>query len=169
MEERLRYYGRTVAGFREDVMESVLGRADGADCDLRDLFLRMAALQAITSQPDFESLIVGFKRAHRIVAKEAWTARNVDAALLTHPTERTLRESVETAGRAVGQALDVHDYHGALKQLIGLKSPIDEFFDGVLVNAPEPEVRANRLSLLCRVDDLFSAFGDLSQIQVQGQ
>ena len=169
LEERLRYYGRTVAGYREDVMESVLGRADGAVCDLRDLFLRMAALQAITSQPEFEALIVGFKRAHRIVEKEAWTDRNVDAALLTHPTERTLRESVETAGRAVGQALDVRDYHGALKQLIGLKSPIDQFFDGVLVNAPEPEVRANRLSLLRRVDDLFSAFGDLSQIQVQDQ
>ena len=69
LEERLRYYGRTVAGFREDVMESVLGRAGSAVCDLRDLFLRMAALQAITSQPEFESLIVGFKRAHRIVEK----------------------------------------------------------------------------------------------------
>ena len=101
--------------------------------------------------------------------KEAWTTRSVDVALLTHPTERTLHQAVETAKRAVGQSLAAHDYHGALKQLIGLKSPIDQFFEGVLVNAPEPEVRANRLSLLCQVDDLFSAFGDLSQIQVQGQ
>ena len=169
LEERLRYYGRTVAGYREDVMESVLCRADVAGCDLRDLFFRMEALQAMTSQPDFESLIVGFKRAHRIVEKEAWTARTVEAALLTHPTERRLHQAVETSGRAVGQALAARDYHGSLKQLIGLKSPIDQFFDGVLVNAPEPEVRANRLSLLRQVDDLFSAFGDLSQIQVQGQ
>ena len=157
-----------MAGYREDVMDSVLGRADAAGCDLRDLFLRMEALQAITRQPDFESLIVGFKRVHRIVGKEAWTDRTVDAALLTHPTEQTLREAVETAGRVVSQSLEAHDYHGALRQLIGLKSPIDQFFDGVLVNAPAPEVRANRLSLLRQVDDLFSAFGDLSQIQVQG-
>ena len=169
LEERLRYYGRIVAGYREDVMESVLGRAEGVSLDLRDLFLRMEALQAITSQQDFESLIVGFKRAHRIVEKEAWTERTVDATLLTHPTERTLHEVVETAGRAVGQMLDAREYRGALQQLIGLKTPIDEFFDGVLVNAPEPEMRANRLSLLRQVDDLFSAFGDLSQIQVQGQ
>lgn len=169
LEERLRYYGRTVAGYREDVMDSVLGRADDAACDLRDLFLRMNALQAITSQRDFDSLIVGFKRAHRIVEKEAWTERTVDAALLTHPTERRLQQAVDAAKHAVGKALEAHDYHGALKQLIGLKSPIDQFFDGVLVNAPEPEVRANRLSLLRQVDDLFSAFGDLSQIQVQGQ
>lgn len=167
--ERLRYYGRTGPGFREDVMESVLGRADGAVCDLRDLFLRMTALQAITSRPEFESLIVGFKRAHRIVEKEAWTDRSVQAASLTHPAERALHEAVETAGRGFGQALNAHDYPGALKHLIELKTPIDQFFDGVLVNAPEPEVRANRLSLLRLVDDLFSAFGDLSQIQVQGQ
>ena len=169
LEDRLRYYGRTVPGYREDVMESVLARGDDAECDLRDLFLRMDALQVITSQQDFESLIVGFKRAHRIVKKEAWSTRSVDVALLNHPTERTLHQAVETAKRAVGQSLAAHDYHGALKQLIGLKSPIDQFFEGVLVNAPEPEVRANRLSLLCQVDDLFSAFGDLSQIQVQGQ
>ena len=169
LEERLRYYGRIVAGYREDVMDSVLVRTEGASLDLRDLFLRMDALQAITSQPDFESLIVGFKRAHRIVEKEAWTARTVEGALLTHPTERTLHEAVETAKRAVSQSLDAHDYHGALKHLIGLKTPIDRFFDGVLVNAPDPEVRANRLSLLRQVDDLFAAFGDLSQIQVQGQ
>ena len=169
LEERLRYYGRTVPGYREDVMESVLARDDAAECDLRDLFLRMDALQAITSQQDFESLIVGFKRAHRIVEKEGWTARTVEVALLTHPTERALHQAVDTAKRAVGQSLDAHDYNGALKHLIGLKSPIDQFFDGVLVNAPEPEVRANRLSLLRQVDDLFSAFGDLSQIQVQGQ
>ncbi len=169
LEERLRYYGRTVPGYREDVMESVLARDDAAECDLRDLFLRMDALQAITSQQDFESLIVGFKRAHRIVEKEGWTARTVEVALLTHPTERALHQAVDTAKRAVGQSLEAHDYNGALKHLIGLKSPIDQFFDGVLVNAPEPEVRANRLSLLRQVDDLFSAFGDLSQIQVQGQ
>lgn len=169
LEDRLRFYGRTVAGYREDVMDSVLGRADGAECDLRDLFLRMDALQAITSQRDFESLIVGFKRAHRIVEKEAWTARTVEDVLLTHPTERMLHEAVDTASRAFRQALDAHDYHGALKQLIGLKTPIDAFFDGVLVNAQEPEVRANRLSLLRQVDDLFATFGDLSQIQVQGQ
>lgn len=169
LEERLRYYGRTVAGYREDVMESVLGRADDASLDLRDLFLRMDALQAITREQAFESLIVGFKRAHRIVEKEAWTERTVEAAQLTHDTERTLHEAVDAATRMVGQVLDARDYHGALKQLIGLKTPIDQFFDGVLVNAPEPDVRANRLSLLRRVDDLFSAFGDLSQIQVQGQ
>ncbi len=169
LEDRLRYYGRTVPEYREDVMESVLGRPNGADRDVRDLFVRMEALQAVASHQDFELLIVGFKRAHRIVEKEAWTNRTMKGELLTHPAERTLYQAVETARRVVGQSLEAHDYHGALRQLIGLKGPIDQFFEGVLVNAPEPEVRANRLSLLCQVDELFSAFGDLSQLQIQGR
>lgn len=169
LEDRLRYYGRTVSGYREDVMESVLGRSGDAESDIRDLFLRMDALQVITGQQDFELLIVGFKRAHRIVEKEAWTTSAVQIERLTHQAERTLSRAVETAQHAIGQLLDAHEYHGALRQLIELKGPIDRFFEEVLVNAQEPEVRANRLSLLRQVDELFSAFGDLSQIQVQGR
>lgn len=167
--DRLRFYGRTASGYREDVVESVIQGPHGADCDLRDLFLRMDALQAATNQQAFDPLLIGFKRAHRIVEKEAWAGRGVNADLLTHPTERALHQAVETIRRAVEQSLASGDYRGALNRLIDFKRPIDQFFEGVLVNAPEPEIRANRLSLLRQVDELFSSFGDLSRIQVQGQ
>ena len=166
--DRLRFYGRTASGYREDVVESIIQGPHGADGDLRDLFLRMDALQTVTKRQEFDPLLIGFKRAHRIVEKEAWTSRDVNAERLTHPTERALHQAVETIRRAVDQSLASGDYHGALKRLIDLKRPIDQFFEGVLVNDPEPETRANRLSLLRQVDDLFSSFGDLSQIQVQG-
>ncbi len=169
LEDRVRYYGRLVAGYRDDVMASVLARRNRADLDIRDLLLRMEALQAVTSRQEFAALMAGFKRAHRIVAKEAWTSDAVTAALLTHPAEHGLHHAVETASRAVEHALASRDYHAVLQGLMALKGPIDGFFDGVLVNAPEPGIRANRLSLLRRVDDLFSVFGDLSRIQTQGQ
>ncbi len=166
--DRLRFYGRTASGYREDVVESIIQGPHAADGDLRDLFLRMDALQTVTKRQEFDPLLIGFKRAHRIVEKEAWTSRAVNAERLTHPTERALHQTVETIRRAVDQSLASGDYHGAVKRLIDLKRPIDQFFEGVLVNAPEPETRANRLSLLRQVDDLFSSFGDLSRIQVQG-
>lgn len=166
--DRLRFYGRTASGYREDVVESIIQGPHAADGDLRDLFLRMDALQTVTKRQEFDPLLIGFKRAHRIVEKEAWAGRSVNAERLTHPTERALHQAVETIRRAVDQSLASGDYHGAVKRLIDLKRPIDQFFEGVLVNAPEPETRANRLSLLRQVDDLFSSFGDLSRIQVQG-
>ncbi len=168
LEDRLRSYGRLVCGYREDVMASVLARQKNADLDIRDVLLRMEALQAITSRPEFDGLMAGFKRAHRIVAKEAWMSDDVMVDLLTHSTESGLHQAVETATRAVEDALASSDYHAMLQGLMALHGPIDRFFDGVLVNAPESGIRANRLSLLRRVDDLFSAFGDLSRMQSQG-
>lgn len=167
--ERLRFYGRTIHGFRNDVMEAVLKGRPLGQFFTTDLFARMEALQAITQQEDFDPLMVGFKRAHRIVEKEQWTSNEVDPKLFVHQSEQTLLQVVEMTQEAVAASIAEMDYQGALQPLIALKSPIDEFFDGVMVNAPEADLRANRLALLRKVDELFLGIGDLSQIQVQDQ
>jgi len=88
---------------------------------------------------------------------------------LVHQSEQALIQVVNWTKETVAASIAEMDYPRALQTLIELKTPIDDFFDGVLVNAPQPEVRANRLSLLRKVDELFLGIGDLSQIQVQGQ
>lgn len=167
--DRLRFYGRTVHGFREDVMEAVLKGRPVGQFLMTDLFSRMKALQAITYLEEFDPLMVGFKRAHRLVEKEQWTSHDVNPDLLVHQSEQALIQAIDLAQETVAASIAAMDYSRALQTLIELKTPIDAFFDGVLVNAPEPEVRANRLSLLRKVDELFLGIGDLSQIQVQGQ
>jgi len=167
--DRLRYYGRTLHAFRDDVMDAVLKGRKLGEFSMPDLFSRMEALQAITHQKDFDPLMVGFKRAHRLVEKEQWTSSEVNPDLLAHQSEQALIQVVDLAQETVAASIAEMDYPRALQTLIELKTPIDDFFDGVLVNAPEPEVRANRLSLLRKVDELFLGIGDLSQIQVQGQ
>jgi len=167
--DRLRFYARTQRGFRDDVMDAVLtGRKTGT-FSMTDLFSRMEALQTLTNQEDFDPLMIGFKRAHRLVEKEQWTSDEVNPTLLCHPSEQVLAQEIHMAQEMVSASIAKMDYLGALQPLIGLKTPIDAFFDGVLVNAPEHEIRANRLSLLRQVDELFLGIGDLSQIQVQGQ
>jgi glycyl-tRNA synthetase beta chain len=59
-------------------------------------------------------------------------------------------------------------YDRALDALVRLKPPIDDFFNGVMVNAEDAALRSNRLSLLKDVDDLFKSFADFSRIVVQG-
>ena len=167
--DRLRFYGRTVHGFREDVMDAVLKGRTVGQFSMTDLFSRMEALQAITHQEDFDPLMVGFKRAHRLVEKEQWTSHEVNPELLVHQSEQALIQVIDMAQETVAASIAEMDYSRALQTLIEFKAPIDAFFDGVLVNAPESEVRANRLSLLRKVDELFLGIGDLSQIQVQGQ
>ena len=167
--DRLRYYGRIHHRCREDVMDAVLKGRTGGTFSITDLFSRMKALQAVTYQEDFDPLLAGFKRAHQLVKKEQWTIRDVKPELLIHQSEYALMQVMTMAQETVARSMAAMDYPKVLHKLIELKIPIDAFFDGVLVNAPEPALRANRLSLLRQVDELFSGIGDLSYIHAQSQ
>ena len=166
--ERLKFYGRTVHGLREDVMDAVLAVRPADTCDLDDLFSRMKALEHITAKPEFDPLIIGFKRAHRIVQKEQWTDNRIQSEMFEHETEHILHTAVGEVQRVISECLKKKEYGEALRALIGLKCPIDEYFVGVMVNAPDQAVRANRLSLLNTIDQLFLKLADFSLIQSQG-
>ncbi len=166
--ERVRHYGRTLCGLRDDLMEAVLKPAPESAFDLMDLLLRMKALQAVTVKPDFDLLIVGFKRAHRLVGKEQWDRQPVEETRLQHPTERLLHKTVSEERDKMGSAMNAGDYGKALDLLVELKPAIDAFFEAVMVNAEDPAVRSNRLSLLRQVDDCFMSFADFSQVVIQG-
>jgi glycyl-tRNA synthetase beta chain len=166
--ERLKFYGRTVHGLPEDVMDAILAARPSDTCDLDDLFSRMKALQQISSKPEFDPLIIGFKRAHRIVEKEQWTDNRVQSELFEQETEHILHKAVGEARQVISECMEKKEYGEALRALIGLKSPIDEFFVGVMVNAPDQAVRGNRLSLLNTIDQLFLKLADFSLIHSQG-
>ena len=166
--ERVRHYGRVVHALRDDVIEAVLRPAHDKTLDLVDLVLRMKALESVTTKPEFDPLIVGFKRAHRLVEKEQWDRRPVDKARFEHSTESALYQATADGREKMTSAMSRGDYDQALDALVCLKPAIDAFFAAVMVNAEDPAVRSNRLSLLQGVDDCFNSFADFSQIVVQG-
>jgi glycyl-tRNA synthetase beta chain len=166
--ERLRHVGRTAMGLRNDVMDAVLRPAAAGACDVVDLIARMSALQGMSVRPEFDPLMVGFKRAHRILEKEKWSRDVVDTGLFRHEAESGLHAVAGEAQRVVPEAIGGRDYAKALDALVRLKPSIDEFFNAVMVNAEEAEIRSNRLSLLASVDRLFMSYADFSQIAVQG-
>jgi glycyl-tRNA synthetase beta chain len=166
--ERVRHYGRTVHRLRDDVMDAVLRVAPGAALDLADLLRRMQALQAVTLKPEFDPLIVGFKRASRIVEKEQWSRGQVDPALFSHPAETELHRQTDLRRKDFEAEMGQGHYDRALDHLVRLKPVIDAFFAGVMVNVEDSAVRGNRLSLLKTVDEFFKSFADFSRIMVQG-
>lgn len=166
--DRLRFYVKTVHRFRDDVIEAVLKSAHRHAFDPIDLLARMQALQQITARTEFDPLIAGFKRAHRLIEKEQWERRKIDVSLFTHPAEHGLYKAlIESRDGSLTQ-LARGDYRAMLDTLVGMKPTVDAFFDGVMVNVQDPALRANRLSLLYEIDQLFLAFADFSQIVVQG-
>jgi len=166
--ERVRHYARTVHALRDDVVNAVVSVTDRQSFDLRDLLAKMQALQAVTGRAEFDPLIVGFKRAHRLVEKEQWDRQPVASAVFQDPTESALHKAVSQERERMGASMQASEYGKALESLVRLKPAIDAFFAAVMVNADDKAVRSNRLSLLKEVDEFFMSFADFSQIVVQG-
>lgn len=166
--ERVRHYVRIVHALRDDVIEAVLKSAHGKTVDLVDLVLKMKALETVTTRAEFDPLIVGFKRAHRLVEKEQWTREPVEEVRFQHAAESALHKAVTDERSRIEASVKAGEYGRALEALVRLKPAIDDFFSAVMVNADDKAVRSNRLSLLKDVDELFMSFADFSQVVVQG-
>jgi glycyl-tRNA synthetase beta chain len=166
--ERVRHYGRAVHAFRDDIMEAVLRAAATGSIDLVDLLLKMKAMQTVTVKPEFDPLIVGFKRASRIVEKEQWEWQPVDPSRFQDPAEAELHRQIGLCRDDVNQRMTEGRYDQALEALVALKPAIDVFFTNVMVNVEDAALRSNRLSLLKDVNECFRSFADFSRIVVQG-
>jgi glycyl-tRNA synthetase beta chain len=165
--ERVESYLREVKGQAYDVVKAVL--AAGAD-DVRDVVARAEAVTAVRGSEDFAAVSSAFKRMKNILAqakeKDFAAGSSVDTALLTEPTEKALVDrSSELAEKVKGLRAE-KSYAAALEQIATLRPQVDAFFDAVMVMAPDPEVRANRLALLAKVLGDFSGIADFSEIVV---
>ncbi len=170
--ERFRYYMGVTENLRDDVIHAVTGY-DTKECDLVDLAGRMRAMQATTSLPEFDPLMVGFNRANNILKKEGVKKTElppVNPSLFQDDAERELYAQLTSMEERYDGFLKKHQYQEALQCSVQLKPYIDRFFESVMVNVEDPALRGNRLSLLRNVvDGFFGKFADFSQIVVQGR
>ena len=104
------------------------------------------------------------KRIGNILRKSGQQFNNADAKVLVESAERTLFDALQSALPLFDRLYLAGDYTGALKSLAPLKVPVDAFFDGVMVNAEDPKLRANRLALLSDLHALMNKVADLSKL-----
>lgn len=172
IKERFHYYMGVTGIMRDDVINAV-SENDTRECDLVDLGERMRALQAMTSLPEFDPLMIGFNRAHNILKKEGVKKMEpiaVNPSLFQDDAERELHAQVKSTKETYDEFLTTCQYKKALHCLVQLKHYIDRFFERVMVNVEDSAIRMNRLSLLRQViEDLFGKFADFSKIVVQGR
>jgi glycyl-tRNA synthetase beta chain len=81
------------------------------------------------------------------------------------PEERALISALEVAEPKAAVAADAEDFTGAMAALASLRRPIDNFFDHITVNDPDPAKRERRLNLLMRFKDAVSQVADFSRIE----
>jgi glycyl-tRNA synthetase beta chain len=160
--DRVRYYFKDIRGFKYDEVNAVL--AAGSD-DLVDAENRLIALSEVRPTENFEPLAASFKRIQNILLQSDFSAiGDVDPGLLEPGPEAGLYDEF-TRIRLIVEEHRLHqDYKSALELIASLRPKVDLFFDKVLVNAPDENIRRNRLTLLNNLLTEFSSIADFSEI-----
>lgn len=148
-------------GIRYDLVDAAL--AASAD-DLLGAADRAQALSAFAGRPEFTRLFVAYDRASRILSADA--APHVDPEKFEVPAEHRLHEAAIRVSPKVRTAIASGNYLLAMEELLPLTEPVDRIFDDVLIMAPQPAVRANRLALLRLAVDAFRLVADFSKVVV---
>ena len=126
---------------------------------------RLAAVRAFVGLSEAPALAAANKRVGNILKKvDGEVNPVVDAALLKDAAESALYEALNVAGGKALEAFEMGDYTASLRELAVLKAPVDAFFDGVMVNADDPALRANRLGLLACLHQAMNRVADLSRL-----
>lgn len=174
VEELLRFLAERLVvhlrseGVRHDHIAAVL--AVGLDDDLVRLRSRVRALKGFLESEEGRDLLAAFRRAMGIVAieerKDGRSYRGEpERALLRAPEEIALFDALEAASARIATALAAEDWVGAMAELATLRAPIDRFFERVMVNVPEPELRVNRLFMLSRIGTALGEVADFARIE----
>jgi glycyl-tRNA synthetase beta chain len=130
-----------------------------------DFDARLRALSAFLEMPESSSLAAANKRIANILRKsDSAIGNEVDVEALREPAEVRLFDAMRNLRDSVSAATARREYTAALGQLAQLRPAVDGFFDEVMVNAEDPKLRANRLSLLSGLRGLFGGVADLSRL-----
>ncbi|MCR4409024.1 MAG: glycine--tRNA ligase subunit beta [Candidatus Saccharicenans sp.] len=151
-------------GYRYDLVNAALG--PGIEFPVR-AEARLKALNELKGSPNFEQFILMVKRVKNIVKEPPRTRLN--SALLREKEEKELYSALKIIKKNAEEMLARNDFASAQKMVFRLQSPLNNFFEAVLVMAEDKKVRNNRLALLSQILELTGELADYSQVVVESE
>ncbi|QPG64527.1 glycine--tRNA ligase subunit beta [Pseudomonas sp. BIGb0427] len=128
-----------------------------------DFDQRVQAVQAFRQLPEAAALAAVNKRVSNLLSKaEGAVATTVEPKYFDNANEFSLYSAIQQADQAVQPMAAARQYSESLARLAALREPVDAFFEAVMVNADDANVRANRYALLSRLRGLFLGVADIS-------
>lgn len=164
--DRLKQYMKD-QGKRHDLIDAVF--ALGED-DLMLISKRVDALSSFLEKEDGANLLAGYKRAANILRAEekkddTTYSDAIQESLLIEKEEKDLFAALKSGENETAAALTAEDFEAAMAAMSNLRGPIDAFFDRVIVNADDEDVRKNRLNLLSTIRSVLGRVADFSKIE----
>ena len=156
-----RYWNQLAALFGVAVVEAVIVQ----EPPLQEVVKRVQAVLAFAKLPEAPALAAANKRVGNILKKaEGEVTAQINDALLVEPAEKALADALKLVAPIADSAWATGNYTANLQALAALKAPVDAFFDGVMVNAEDPALKANRLGLLATLHAAMNRVADLSKL-----
>jgi len=148
-------------GFSTQEVEAVLALQPQR---LGDVAKRLAAVRAFAALPEAPALAAANKRIGNILKKALEVDPHVSELLLKEAAEIALNMAMKDIVPKANAQFDAGDYTASLQTLAALRGPVDAFFDGVMVNAEEVDLRLNRQGLLKSLHGAMNRVADLSRL-----
>ena len=147
-------------GYSVELIQSVLERRPTKPVDFEKRIKAVAKFQTL---PEAAPIAAANKRISNILAKVTEDINlEVSQELLQEDAEKALVEILGSLESKLSPLFSVGDYESALFELASLQTPVDVFFDNVMVMADDLAVKNNRLALLNRLRNLFLQVADVS-------
>ena len=125
---------------------------------------RLAAVRAFSGLPEASALAAANKRIGNILKKAQEVDPHVSEILLKEPAEVALYAAMKDVVPRADAQFEAGDYAASLQGLAALRAPVDAFFEGVMVNAQELDLRLNRQGLLQSLHNAMNRVADLSRL-----
>ena len=133
---------------------------------LGDVPKRLHAVRAFAALPESPALAAANKRIANILKKAGEVDAHVNTALLNEDAEKQLHAAMQQLLPPSEAQFKAGDYTASLQTLAALRAPVDAFFEGVMVNADEMDLRLNRQGLLKMLHAAMNRVADLSRLAV---
>lgn len=130
---------------------------------------QLAAVRAFAALPESPALAAANKRVGNILKKaevEGPVDAHVNPQLLQEKAEQDLFAALQRFVPEANAQFEAGDYTASLQTLAVLRAPVDAFFDDVMVNAEQLDLRLNRQGLLKTLHEAMNRVADLSRLAV---
>ncbi len=142
---------------KDDLLSALLG--DQSALNLTAISNKIAVLQPMLSRDDFLQLVLSCKRIDNILVS-AKPDGEVNEALLVEEMEKELYNSFKNL-----KLNEIDDFEQKIAELIKFSSVINKFFDKIMVNAEDENIKKNRWNLLAMIRAEIKGVMDFGKIE----
>ncbi len=162
--DRFRFFLKSITKRQDIVNAFFIGESFSSD--FLTLYKKFIALNDFINKGEGKKIIELNKRALNIVTiegKKMEINNCVDKNLLKQHHEKILVEALDKLKNKIKK--EQEDFKSVLNTISNLYTPLNNFFDNVMVNVDDTKIKSNRLSILKKVLDTLKVYADFSKIQ----